>query len=87
MEKTTVVTFKGDDREIQINFLLNGETGDIQYNVMVDPPFETEEEITQGGLTVFLANMLLNAMSLPTEDEIDEIEDEPTDFTQSYSRE
>ena len=48
MEKVTV-TFKGENREINANFELNAETGDLNYQVTGDPPFETEDDIESLG--------------------------------------
>lgn len=66
MEKTTV-TFKGENREIIAEFELNAETGNLDYRVQVTPPFENESDITNGGLTVYLANMFLASLQTPTE--------------------
>ena len=66
MEKVTV-TFKGENREINANFELNAETGDLNYQVTVDPPFETEDDINNGGLTVYLANIFLGSLQTPAE--------------------
>lgn len=66
MEKTTV-TFKGENREITVNFELTEETGDLNYQVQVTPPFENEDAINNGGLTVYLANMFLASLQTPTE--------------------
>ena len=78
MEKVTV-TFKGENREINANFELNAETGDLNYQVTVDPPFETEDDINNGGLTVYLANMFLGSLQTPAEFVTDEnVEDTRT---------
>lgn len=78
MEKTTV-TFKGENREINANFELNSETGDLNYQITVDPPFETEDDINNGGLTVYLANMFLGSLQTPAEFVSDEnVEDTRT---------
>ena len=66
MEKTTV-TFKGENREIMINFELAEETGDLNYQVQVTPPFEDEDAINNGGLTIYLANMFLGSLQTPAE--------------------
>lgn len=66
MEKVTV-TFKGENREIVANFELNQDTGNLDYQVMIDPPFETEDDINNGGLTVYLANMFLASLQTPAE--------------------
>ena len=66
MEKTTV-TFKGENREIVVNFELTEETGDLNYQVQVPPPFEDEDAINNGGLTIYLANMFLGSLQTPAE--------------------
>lgn len=66
MEKTTV-TFKDDNREIVINFELNEETTDLNYSVIVNPPFENEDAINGGGLAVYLANTFLGSLQTPGE--------------------
>lgn len=92
MEKTTV-TFKGENREIAINFELNEETGDLNYNVTVDPPFENEDAINGGGLVVYLANMFLGSLQTPAEFTEDyesptmEVVDAENTVTDSDSRE
>ena len=73
MEKVTV-TFKGENREIVTNFELNTETGDLNYQVQVTPPFEDENSIANGGLDVYLANMFLGALQMPAELNYDEAE-------------
>lgn len=82
MEKVTT-TFKGDNREIVVNFELNKETGDLNYNVTVTPPFESEEDLNAGGLEVFLANTFLGALAVPAEFS----EDAETTNTENDSRE
>ena len=66
MEKTTV-TFKGENRKIVVNFELTEETGDLNYQVQVTPPFEDEDAINNGGLTIYLANMFLGSLQTPAE--------------------
>ena len=66
MEKVTV-TFKGENREIDVNFELNQETADLNYQVAVNPPFESENDINNGGLVVYLANMFLGSLQTPAE--------------------
>lgn len=66
MEKVTV-TFKGENREIDVNFELNQETADLNYQVTVDPPFESEDDINNGGLVVYLANIFLGSLQTPAE--------------------
>ena len=66
MEKVTTI-FKGDNREITINFSHNQETGNLDYNVVVEPPFVSDEEIKNGSLEVFLANTFLGALMTPSE--------------------
>lgn len=73
MEKVTV-TFKGENREITTNFELNTETGDLNYQVQVAPPFEDENAITNGGLEVYLANMFLSSLQMPAELNYDDAE-------------
>lgn len=78
MEKVTV-TFKGENREINANFELNAETGDLNYQVTVDPSFESEDDINNGGLVVYLANMFLGSLQTPAEFVSDEnVEDTRT---------
>lgn len=77
MEKVTA-TFKGENREIIVNFELNHETGDLNYQVQVTPPFEDENSINNGGLEVYLANMFLGALQMPAELNYDDAESETT---------
>ena len=88
MEKTTV-TFKGENREIVVNFELTEETGDLNYQVQVTPPFEDEDAINNGGLTIYLANMFLGSLQTPAEFVDDEnITPDAEDInTESNSRE
>lgn len=77
MEKVTV-TFKGENREIVANFELNEQTGDLNYQVQVTPPFENEAELAKGGLDVYLANMFLGTLQTPgefTEDDSDIVDE------------
>jgi len=60
MEKA-IVTFKNDDRTITINFELD-DNGNLDYQTTVEPPFNSEDEINNGGLNVYLANIFLNAL-------------------------
>lgn len=60
MEKA-IVTFKNDDRIITINFELD-DNGNLDYQTTVEPPFNSENEINNGGLNVYLANIFLNAL-------------------------
>ena len=78
MEKVTVI-FKGENREIATNFELNTETGDLNYQVQVTPPFEDENAIANGGLEVYLANMFLGSLQMPAELNYDDAEAETTD--------
>ena len=66
MEKVTVI-FKGENREIVTNFELNTETGDLNYQVQVTPPFEDENAIANGGLEIYLANIFLGSLQMPAE--------------------
>lgn len=88
MEKTTV-TFKGENREIVINFELAEETGDLNYQVQVTPPFEDEDAINNGGLTIYLANMFLGSLQTPAEfvDDENTTPDAEDIDTESNSRE
>ena len=88
MEKT-IVTFKGENREIVVNFELTEETGDLNYQVQVTPPFEDEDAINNGGLTIYLANMFLGSLQTPAEFVDDEnITPDAEDInTESNSRE
>ena len=60
MEKA-IATFKNDDRIITINFELD-DNGNLDYQTTVEPPFNSENEINNGGLNVYLANIFLNAL-------------------------
>ena len=88
MEKTTV-TFKGENREIVVNFELTEETGDLNYQVQVTPPFEDEDAINNGGLTIYLANMFLGSLQTPAEfvDDENTTPDAEDTNTESNSRE
>lgn len=88
MEKTTV-TFKGENREIVVNFELTEETGDLNYQVQVTPPFEDEDAINNGGLTIYLANMFLGSLQTPAEfvDDENTTQDAEDTNTESDSRE
>ena len=66
MEKVTT-TFKSENREITVNFELNEETGSLDYAVTVDPPFESESDLNNGGLVTYLANMFLGSLQTPAE--------------------
>lgn len=78
MEKVTT-TFKGENREITVNFELNKETGDLNYQVQVTPPFVDETDLQNGGLEVYLANMFLGSLQVPAEFNNDDAEVETTD--------
>lgn len=67
--ETTIVTFKSDNRTITVNFELDND-GNLDYNTSVEPPFNSEEEINNGGLDVYLANTFLNAL-LPSSEFIE----------------
>lgn len=82
MNKATV-TFKGENREITMTFELNTENGNLDYNVAVEPPFASEEEITNDGLSTYLANVFLHSLSTPAEF----VEDAENPTTDSDSRE
>lgn len=58
----TVVTFKGDKREIIINFNLNVESGELDYNVNINPPIEKDSTFD---LETHLADVLLGALLKP----------------------
>ena len=73
MEKVTT-TFKGENREITVNFELNKETGDLNYQVQVTPPFVNESDLQNGGLEVYLANMFLGSLQVPAELNYDDAE-------------
>ena len=73
MEKVTT-TFKGENREITVNFELNKETGDLNYQVQVTPPFADEADLQNGGLEVYLANMFLSSLQVPAELNYDDAE-------------
>ena len=54
----TVVTFKGDKREIVIDFNLDEETGELNYNVNVNPPINPGDSFN---LETHLADTFLGA--------------------------
>ena len=62
-----VVTFKGANREITINFEHNVENGNLDYNVAVEPPFTSEDEINNDGIATYLANIFLQSLTVPAE--------------------
>lgn len=68
----TVVTFKGDKREIIIDFNLDKETGELNYNVNVNPPINPNDSFN---LETHLADMFLGALIGPQESEDVESED------------
>lgn len=81
MNKATV-TFKGENREIAMTFELNAENGNLDYNVAVEPPFVSEEEINND-LSTYLANIFLQSLSTPAEF----VEDAENPTTDGDSRE
>lgn len=68
----TVVTFKGDKREIVIDFNLDEETGELNYNVNVNPPINPGDSFN---LETHLADTFLGALIGPQESEDMESED------------
>lgn len=68
----TVVTFKGDKREIVIDFNLDEETGELNYNVNVNPPINPDDSFN---LETHLADAFLGALIGPQESEDMEIEE------------
>lgn len=59
----TVVTFKGNSREIIINFKVDEETGELMYNINVDPPLMENGEFN---LETHLADIFMGALLDPT---------------------
>lgn len=72
----TVVTFKGDKREIVIDFNLDEETGELNYNVNVNPPINPDDSFN---LETHLADTFLGALIGPQESEDMEIEAEESE--------
>ena len=68
----TVVTFKGDKREIVIDFNLDEETGELNYNVNVNPPINPDDSFN---LETHLADTFLGALIGPQESEDMETEE------------
>ena len=74
----TVVTFKGDKREIVIDFNLDEETGELNYNVNVDPPINPNDSFN---LETHLADTFLGTLigsqeseDMETEESKEEVE-------------
>jgi hypothetical protein len=72
----TVVTFKGDKREIIIDFNLDEETGELNYNVNVNPPINPDDSFN---LETHLADTFLGALIGPQESEDMEVEAEESE--------
>lgn len=72
----TVVTFKGDKREIVIDFNLDEETGELNYNVNVNPPISPDDSFN---LETHLADAFLGALIGPQESEDMEMETEESE--------
>ena len=72
----TVVTFKGDKREIVIDFNLDEETGELNYNVNVNPPINLDDSFN---LETHLADTFLGALIGPQESEDMEVEAEESE--------
>lgn len=72
----TVVTFKGDKREIVIDFNLDEETGELNYNVNVNPPINPDDSFN---LETHLADTFLGALIGPQESEDMEMETEESE--------
>jgi hypothetical protein len=72
----TVVTFKGDKREIVIDFNLDEETGELNYNVNVNPPINPDDSFN---LETHLADTFLGALIGPQESEDMEVEAEESE--------
>lgn len=68
----TVVTFKGDKREIVIDFNLDEETGELNYNVNINPPINPDDSFN---LETHLADTFLGALINSQESEDMEIEE------------
>lgn len=72
----TVVTFKGDKREIVIDFNLDEETGELNYNVNVNPPIKPDDSFN---LETHLADAFLGALIGPQESKDMEVEAEESE--------
>lgn len=72
----TVVTFKGDKREIVIDFILDEETGELKYNVDINPPINSDDPFN---LETHLADTLLGALIGSQESEDMEMETEESE--------
>jgi hypothetical protein len=72
----TVVTFKGDKREIVIDFNLDEETGELNYNVNVNPPINPGDSFN---LETHLADTFLGALIGSQESEDMEVEAEESE--------
>lgn len=60
--ETVKVTFKSENREIVIDFNLDKENGNLDYNTTIEPPFNDESEINDGSLVIYLANMFMQSL-------------------------
>lgn len=61
MEKTKV-TFANDSRTITIDFEYNKENGNLDYNTVIEPPFDNPDDVNDGSLLVYLANTFMQSL-------------------------
>ena len=61
MEKTKV-TFVNDSRTITIDFEYNKENGNLDYNTVIEPPFDNPDDVNDGSLLVYLANTFMQSL-------------------------
>lgn len=61
MEKTKV-TFANDSRTITIDFEYNKENGNLDYNTIIEPPFDNPDDVNDGSLLVYLANTFMQSL-------------------------
>lgn len=68
----TIVTFKDDNRIITMNFVHNLETGELDYNVTMEPQLEEGESLD---LVTILADKFISSL-LPDESDIEVVPEE-----------
>lgn len=61
MEKTKV-TFANDSRTITIDFEYSKENGNLDYNTVIEPPFDNPDDVNDGSLLVYLANTFMQSL-------------------------
>lgn len=61
MEKTKV-TFANDSRTITIDFEYNKENENLDYNTVIEPPFDNPDDVNDGSLLVYLANTFMQSL-------------------------